>query len=116
MKHWFVVVSQQLIPLDGGGQLFWHCESVVHVATHILIGWLRSSVTKSARSAGAFLSLLLPQLAMMIDNGLSTLPWLQPLPALEVAGSSRPGTRPARRPSRPVDFADTTRPPCGRGR
>jgi hypothetical protein len=65
VKHALVVVSQQLMPLEGGGQLFWHCASVVHVATHILIGWLRSAVTNSERSAGPFGGLPpLPQLAM----------------------------------------------------
>lgn len=33
VKHWFVLVSQQLVPLVGIGQLSWHCWFVVHEET-----------------------------------------------------------------------------------
>ncbi len=36
VKQVFVVVSQQLMPLEGGPQLFWHCALVVQVATHAM--------------------------------------------------------------------------------
>ena len=36
MKQVLDDVSQQLVPLDGAGQLFWHSLSVWQVVTHIV--------------------------------------------------------------------------------
>lgn len=55
VKQVFVAVSQQVTPLEGGGQLFWHWVFVVHELTHVSV--VMSSVgacRKFARSGVGF--------------------------------------------------------------
>ena len=53
VKQVLVAVSQQLVPLDGAGQLLRHCAFVVQFVTHMKT-LLRSSVDKKLpRSAGS---------------------------------------------------------------
>jgi hypothetical protein len=50
VKQVLVVVSQQLMPLEGGPQLFWHCALVVQVATHAMSGGGGPGTMNFARS------------------------------------------------------------------
>ncbi len=54
VKQVLVVVSQQLMPLAGGPQLFWHCAFVVQLATQAMSAGGGPGATKWPRSAGGF--------------------------------------------------------------